>query len=222
MTIKELIERYRIEYSTMQLLGKDNVFEATNETLKELANALLRGSDEFVDEGELVQWQKELNEVTDYQSAMLAFFDMEVRGISKRVSAYLAYYYASMLIDDQLKSNESAEDAYYMRSMIVFKNMNAFFDQVHWIRKDQDLYKGQLDERQFNDLLLLANVYCAWNVETDNPSWDNVRRQVPIVASNHPGFSKTEVIKVGLEASDAMFKYIQLCLANNHITRMRS
>lgn len=84
MTIKELIERYRIEYSTMQLLGKDNVFEATNETLKELANALLRGSDEFVDEGELVQWQKELNEVTDYQSAMLAFFDMEVRGISKR------------------------------------------------------------------------------------------------------------------------------------------
>ena len=168
---------------------------------------------------EEVQWQKELKEVDDDILAMTAFFELSVDGYLRDPGALLTYYYASRIINNGSQLLDKT-DAYYMRSIIIFKNMDCFQDLLSdiWTWRDSNNYSGSLSRREFFDLFLLANVYMAWDTETDNSTWNNIKRQTPMVASNHPTFSKQEVIKEGLHLSDIMYTYIKEFLNNSSLT----
>ena len=221
MSINSLLHEYKAARSVGALLGKnrEEIQRDVNEILRKLAVALRAGAPTHMHGDEEVQWQKELKEVDDDILAMSAFFEMSIYGYLRDPGAILTYYYASRLINDEAQSSNRI-DAYYMRSVIIFKNIDCFQTLLSdiWSWRDSYNYSGRLNRREFFDLFLLANVYMAWDCDTDNSTWNNIKRQAPIVASNHPTFNKQDVIKEGLHLSDIMYTYIIEFLNNSSLT----
>lgn len=70
-------------------------------------------------------------------------------------------------------------------------------------------YKGNLDENSFFDILLLADVYKAWDIDPDSAMLADLKRQAPNVAMNHPNLNKEQVQMEGFLAHEAVFRIIE-------------
>ena len=207
MTINQLILQYPYTRIVSHLSGNE---EELMKLLTELSVAIRRGgADIGIEE---VQWQKELKEVSDDNAALNAFYEMFIRGISKKLSAIFVYYFAARVINNEEYPSNYALDAYYMRSVVIFKNMNLFLNLLSSAKRD--FYNGRLDDNQIFDIFLLANVYSSSGTELDGPIFRNIIAQTPVVAANHPDFTKSEIVEEGLIAADSLYKYIDWSIKN--------
>jgi hypothetical protein len=207
MTINQLILQYPYTRIVSHLSGNE---EELMKLLTELSVAIRRGgADIGIEE---VQWQKELKEVSDDNAALNAFYEMFIRGISKKLSAIFVYYFAARVINNEEYPSNYALDAYYMRSVVIFKNMNLFLNLLSSAKRD--FYNGPLGDNQIFDIFLLANVYSSSGTELDGPIFRNIIAQTPVVAANHPDFTKSEIVEEGLIAADSLYKYIDWSIKN--------
>lgn len=207
MTINQLILQYPYTRIVSHLSGNE---EELMKLLTELSVAIRRGgADIGIEE---VQWQKELKEVSDDNAALNAFYEMFIRGISKKLSAIFVYYFAARVINNEEYPSNYALDAYYMRSVVIFKNMNLFLNLLSSAKRD--FYNGRLGDNQIFDIFLLANVYSSSGTELDGPIFRNIIAQTPVVAANHPDFTKSEIVEEGLIAADSLYKYIDWSIKN--------
>lgn len=207
MTINQLILQYPYTRIVSHLSGNE---EELMKLLTELSVAIRRGgADIGIEE---VQWQKELKEVSDDNAALNAFYEMFIRGISKKLSAIFVYYFAARVINNEEYPSKYALDAYYMRSVVIFKNMNLFLNLLSSAKRD--FYNGRLGDNQIFDIFLLANVYSSSGTELDGPIFRNIIAQTPVVAANHPDFTKSEIVEEGLIAADSLYEYIDWSIKN--------
>lgn len=207
MTINQLILQYPYTRIVSHLSGNE---EELMKLLTELSVAIRRGgADIGIEE---VQWQKELKEVSDDNAALNAFYEMFIRGISKKLSAIFVYYFAARVIKNKAYPSNYALDAYYMRSVVIFKNMNLFLNLLSSAKRD--FYNGRLGDNQIFDIFLLANVYSSSGTELDGPIFRNIIAQTPVVAANHPDFTKSEIVEEGLIAADSLYEYIDWSIKN--------
>ena len=207
MTINQLILQYPYTRIVSHLSGNE---EELMKLLTELSVAIRRGgADIGIEE---VQWQKELKEVSDDNAALNAFYEMFIRGISKKLSAIFVYYFAARVINNEEYPSNYALDAYYMRSVVIFKNMNLFLNLLSSAKRD--FYNGRLGDNQIFDIFLLANVYSSSGTELDGPIFRNIIAQTPVVAANHPDFTKSEIVEEGLIAADSLYEYIDWSIKN--------
>ena len=207
MTINQLILQYPYTRIVSHLSGNE---EELMKLLTELSVAIRRGgADIGIEE---VQWQKELKEVSDDNAALNAFYEMFIRGISKKLSAIFVYYFAARVINNEEYPSSYALDAYYMRSVVIFKNMNLFLNLLSSAKRD--FYNGRLGDNQIFDIFLLANVYSSSGTELDGPIFRNIIAQTPVVAANHPDFTKSEIVEESLIAADSLYEYIDWSIKN--------
>ena len=207
MTINQLILQYPYTRIVSHLSGNE---EELMKLLTELSVAIRKGgADIGIEE---VQWQKELKEVSDDNAALNAFYEMFIRGISKKLSAIFVYYFAARVINNEEYPSNYALDAYYMRSVVIFKNMNLFLNLLSSAKRD--FYNGRLGDNQIFDIFLLANVYSSSGTELDGPIFRNIIAQTPVVAANHPDFTKSEIVEEGLIAADSLYEYIDWSIKN--------
>lgn len=207
MTINQLILQFPYIRIVSHLSGNE---EELMKLLTELSVAIRRGgADMGIEE---VQWQKELKEVSDDNAALNAFYEMFIRGISKKLSAIFVYYFAARVINNEEYPSNYALDAYYMRSVVIFKNMNLFLNLLSSAKRD--FYNGRLGDNQIFDIFLLANVYSSSGTELDGPIFRNIIAQTPVVAANHPDFTKSEIVEEGLIAADSLYEYIDWSIKN--------
>ena len=207
MTINQLILQYPYTRIVSHLSGNE---EELMKLLTELSVAIRRGgADIGIEE---VQWQKELKEVSDDNAALNAFYEMFIRGISKKLSAIFVYYFAARVINNEEYPSNYALDAYYMRSVVIFKNMNLFLNLLSSAKRD--FYNGRLGDNQIFDIFLLANVYSSSGTELDGPIFRNIIAQTPVVAANHPDFTKSEIVEEGLIAADSLYEHIDWSIKN--------
>ena len=207
MTMNQLILQYPYTRIVSHLSGNE---EELMKLLTELSVAIRKGgADIGIEE---VQWQKELKEVSDDNAALNAFYEMFIRGISKKLSAIFVYYFAARVINNEEYPSNYALDAYYMRSVVIFKNMNLFLNLLSSAKRD--FYNGRLGDNQIFDIFLLANVYSSSGTELDGPIFRNIIAQTPVVAANHPDFTKSEIVEEGLIAADSLYEYIDWSIKN--------
>lgn len=209
MTINQLILQFPYIRIVSHLSGNE---EELMKLLTELSVAIRRGADIGIEE---VQWQKELKEVSDDNAALNAFYEMFIRGISKKLSAIFVYYFATRVIKSEVYPSNFALDAYYMRSVVIFKNMNLFLNLLSSAKRD--FYNGRLGDNQMFDIFLLANVYSSSGTELDGPIFRKIIAQAPEVAANHPDFTKSEIVEEGLIAADSLYESIDWKLKNYSI-----
>ena len=70
-------------------------------------------------------------------------------------------------------------------------------------------YEGNLTESEFFDILLLSDVYKAWDSDPSSSMLSNLQKQAPKVASLHPSFSRSQVLSEGELAHKALFDVIE-------------
>lgn len=210
MTIKQILQQYKTEKAVSAI--SDNTLSILK-TLQMLSIAIHRGVPEGMHGNEEVQWQKELKEIDDYATAMLGFYEMSIRGIDKRATSKLAYYFASRLIKENRYPQDVIINAYVIRSIVIFNNISDFLDYARWAK--DGYYSGEMDNRQFFDIFLLANVYCGWINPIGSPQFEKIKQQSSSVANNHSNFDRTQIMRFGLEASDSVTDLIAHCLKNS-------
>lgn len=208
MTINQLILQYPYTRIVSHLSGNE---EELIKLLNELSIAIRRGADIGNKE---VQWQKELKEISDDNAALNVFYEMFIRGISRKLSAIFVYYFATRVIKNKAYPSNYALDAYYTRSVVIFKNMNLFLNLLSSAKRD--FYNGRLGDNQIFDVFLLANVYSSSGTELDGPIFRKIVAQTPGVAANHPSFTKSEIVKEGLIVSDSVYEYISRELEDSY------
>lgn len=201
MTIKEFVQKYKEE----RIIGNSD--DSVQKTLKGLSDALYRGAIEHKEEA---QWQIELKDVSDYYSAMFAFYAMTMNKIDQKISAVLSYYYASRVLKGDCTEGLK-KVAYCVRATVVFRNNSLFQDYCGWINN----YEGELQNKgHFFNILLLADYYCAEGNLLNSEVYDKMAPIAKKVAMFHSEYSKEQVILLGLEASEYLYNYICNCIKN--------
>ena len=62
--------------------------------------------------------------------------------------------------------------------------------------------------QQFFDLALISDIYKAWDTDNGDPLLQNLKRQAPMVAANHPTFTKQQIITEGELAHEAVLRIV--------------
>lgn len=196
--LNDLIRKYVQTLIAYVAIGKDSTLE-TKSILEEIHEEL-----------QLMGNKCDPTEIEDEFHAMLMFFDMYERKIGNETPALLCYYFSSMIIKNKKLSLNTRLHGYEYRAFIIFRTMNKWDNFMGAARvMPMCNYRGHLNGDSFYDLLLLSDVYKAWNVDSDNALLKNLKKQAPNVALMHPEYSKEKVIEEGELAHEALFNFIK-------------
>lgn len=193
-----------------------------NNLIKEWAR--VRVANEMVGNKGTEELAKVLHNVTSYLSshdwkcdpatidnntwAMCMFFEMFAYKIGGDTPAMMCYYFSSLVANDKnIPENQRLEGNKY-RAFIVFKNMSKWDDIITMARL-APMYKGNLDASSFLDILLLSDVYKAWDVDPNSAMLTNLKNQAPNVARNHPNITKQQSLVEGSLAHEVLFSIIK-------------
>ena len=154
-------------------------------------------------------WKITPMSVENNSIAMMAFFEMFVRKIGGDMPALLCYYFSSLVAEDNSLPTSKRLDGNRLRAFITFKNMNKWNMIISMAQAPFSGYNGKLTERLFFDILLLSDVYKAWDSDPDSPMLEDLKKQAPKVAAMHPSLSKAQVLTEGELAHKSVFGIIE-------------
>jgi hypothetical protein len=154
-------------------------------------------------------WKITPMSVENNSIAMMAFFEMFVRKIGGDMPALLCYYFSSLVAEDNSLPTSKRLDGNRLRAFITFKNMNKWNMIISMAQAPFSGYNGKLTERSFFDILLLSDVYKAWDSDPDSPMLEDLKKQAPKVAAMHPSLSKAQVLTEGELAHKSVFEIIE-------------
>lgn len=195
--ITKLLKEYTQVRVSYEAIGKDPSSEVTKVLLK--LESELRKRD----------WKCPSDCVYNDTVAMCAFFEMYARKIGGDAPIMLCYYYSSRVANNRTLSESARVKGNKHRAFIVFKAMNQL-SMTFNIACNAPIaeYRGRLNNNQFVDILLLSDVYKAWNADNNSTLLQNLKRQTPIVAANHPTFTKQQIIMEGELAHEAVLNIV--------------
>ena len=197
--ILRLLKEYSQIRISYEMVGKDPSMEIVK-VLNRLGEELAKND-----------WKCSPSDVPTDTIAMCAFFEMFARKIGGDASIMLCYYYSSRVANDYSLPEKARAEGNKHRAFIVFKNMDKL-NMTFNLACNSPIagYRGRLNSNQFVDLLLLSDVYKAWDVDSNSAMLQNLKRQAPLVAANHPTFSKQQIITEGELAHEAVFNIISI------------
>lgn len=193
--LNNLLKQYAATKISCEFAGTDS----TQESVK-----ILRKIEETLKNN---KWNITSFPVENNTIAMMAFFDMFAREMGKDMSALLCYYYSSLVANDSSLPTKNREHGNRFRAFITFKNMDKW-DRIFTMAQAPVYYSGNLSDDSFFDILLLSDVYKAWDSDPESSMLANLKKQSPKVAALHPSLSRTQVLTEGEMAHKAVFDVI--------------
>ena len=196
--LNQLIKEYARVHVSYAMVGTDGSQEIVN-VLHKIENYLSKQ-----------KWQCNPAEIENKIWAMCAFFEMLSRKIGGDMPAMLCYYFSTLVSKDCTLPEKSRLEGNKHRAFVVFKTMDDW-DRIYMMARLAPMaeYKRNLDEGSFFDILLLSDVYKAWDVDPDSSLLANLKRQAPNVARNHPNITKHQAMIEGELAHEAVFGIIE-------------
>lgn len=196
--LNKLIKEYVATRISYEMAGSDPT-NAVIEVLKKIDGELTKN-----------KYKCDPTTIENKAHAMIVFFEMFARKIGGDMVSFCCYYFASLVANDMSLPLNNRITGNMYRAFITFKNMEKWDILMGMARTaPMNGYSGHLDGNSFFDLLLLSDVYQAWNADSDSPMLENLKRQAPAVASNHPQYTKDQVILEGKLAHKAVFNVIK-------------
>lgn len=196
--ITQLLKEYSQTHISYSAVGKDPAME-TKRILNQLAEELAKK-----------EWKCSPSEVPSDSIAMSAFFEMFVHKIGGDAPIMLCYYYSSKVANDKLFPSDVRTLGNMFRAFIVFKAMdklNMTFNLA--CNAPFAGYRGKLKNQQFFDFALISDVYKAWDRDNNDPLLKNLKKQVPMVASNYPMFNKQQIMMEGELVHEAVLNVVR-------------
>lgn len=196
--ISQLLREYSQVHISYAVVGKDPAVES-----KRILNQL-------VEELSQNEWKCPPSEVPTDSIAMSAFFEMFAHKIGGHAPIMLCYYYSSRVANDKSFPANVQTLGNMFRAFIVFKAMDKL-NTVFNLACNAPFagYRGKLKNQQFFDFALISDVYKAWDRDNNDALLNNLKKQVPIVASNYPMFNKQQIIAEGELAHEAVLNVVR-------------
>jgi hypothetical protein len=196
--ISQLLREYSQVHISYAVVGKDPAVES-----KRILNQL-------VEELSQNEWKCPPSEVPTDAIAMSAFFEMFAHKIGGDAPIMLCYYYSSRVANDKSFPANVQTLGNMFRAFIVFKAMDKL-NTVFNLACNAPFagYRGKLKNQQFFDFALISDVYKAWDRDNNDALLNNLKKQVPIVASNYPMFNKQQIIAEGELAHEAVLNVVR-------------
>lgn len=196
--ISQLLREYSQVHISYAVVGKDPAVES-----KRILNQL-------VEELSQNEWKCPPSEVPTDAIAMSAFFEMFAHKIGGDAPIMLCYYYSSRVANDKSFPANVQTLGNMFRAFIVFKAMDKL-NTVFNLACNAPFagYRGKLKNQQFFDFALISDVYKAWDRDNNDALLNNLKKQVPIVASNYPIFNKQQIIAEGELAHEAVLNVVR-------------
>lgn len=196
--ISQLLREYSQVHISYAVVGKDPAVES-----KRILNQL-------VEELSHNEWKCPPSEVPTDAIAMSAFFEMFAHKIGGDAPIMLCYYYSSRVANDKSFPANVQTLGNMFRAFIVFKAMDKL-NTVFNLACNAPFagYRGKLKNQQFFDFALISDVYKAWDRDNNDALLNNLKKQVPIVASNYPMFNKQQIIAEGELAHEAVLNVVR-------------
>ena len=194
--LNNLLKQYAATKISCEFAGTDSTQESVK-ILREIEETLKKND-----------WKITSFIVENNTVAMLAFFEMFSREIGGNRSALLCYYYSSLVANDCSLSAENRAHGNRFRAFITFKNMDKW-NMLFAMAQAPINYKGNLSDDSFFDILLLSDVYKAWDSDPDSSMLANLKKQSTKVAALHPSLSRAQVLTEGEIANKAVFGVIE-------------
>ncbi|MBQ2506917.1 MAG: hypothetical protein II530_00310 [Bacteroidaceae bacterium] len=195
--LNELLKHYSATKILFEVEGKDSTQESV-QILRQIEDVLKKN-----------EWKITSSSVENNSLAMMAFFEMSVREIGGDIPALLCYYYSSLVANDSSLPVNIRANGYRFRAFVEFKNMDKWNIIMSMAQAPFNGYEGNLTESEFFDILLLSDVYKAWDSDPSSSMLSNLQKQAPKVASLHPSFSRSQVLSEGELAHKALFDVIE-------------
>ena len=161
------------------------------------------------------EWKFNPETIGNISLAMAVFFEMFAQKIGGDMSSMYCYYFSTLVAKDMNLPQEQRAEGNKYRAFIIFKNIDKWNNIITMARlAPMAGYKGHLDENSFFDILLLDDVYKAWDADSDSALLTNLKKQAIIVANNHPQYTKQQVMAEGDLAHEAIFGIIKTLITN--------
>ena len=196
--ISQLLREYSQVHISYAVVGKDPAVES-----KRILNQL-------VEELSQDEWKCPPSEVPTDAIAMSAFFEMFAHKIGGDAPIMLCYYYSSRVANDKSFPANVQTLGNMFRAFIVFKAMDKL-NTVFNLACNAPFagYRGKLKNQQFFDFALISDVYKAWDRDNNDALLNNLKKQVPIVASNYHMFNKQQIIAEGELAHEDVLNVVR-------------
>ena len=194
----QLLKEYSQVHISYAAVGREPAME-TKRILNQLAEELSKK-----------KWKCQPSEVPTDAIAMSAFYEMFAHKIGGDAPIMLCYYYSSRVANDNSSPFNVRTLGNMFRAFIVFKAMDKL-NMTFNLACNSPIggYKGKLKGLQFFDLALTSDIYKAWDTDNNDPLLQNLKRQAPMVAANHPTFNKQQIIAEGELAHEAVFNVVR-------------
>ena len=147
----------------------------------------------------------------DSFTATLMYSEMAMCKIGD-LSPLYAYYFGTICQNTSLPANVKI-DARRFRLISMFTNLNIFERFILLAHKAPIMgYHGDLSDEEFLDFLIMSDAYLVWNSDLESNTLKSIQKLVIQHESNHPNFSKQEIINEGEKAHSALFSSIKFAL----------
>lgn len=151
-----------------------------------------------------------MNENTiDPFTACLLFSEMSMRKIGD-LTPFLAYYFGTKAQSQSSIPEHSKLDARRMRVFALVQNMDKFDRMVMLAQTPMIGYSGTLNDQEFFDFLIMADVYRVWDSDNTSSFLQSLKRQTQENSLKYPMHSKETIIREGEKAHQALFKAIEM------------
>lgn len=159
---------------------------------------------------ESVKYEFNPKEIENKMAAMYAFFEMFARKIGGDNPAVYGYYFSSIVANDKSLSPSQQLQGNKIRAFITFKHMDKW-SQLFMvaIQGAPIAYSGNLNYQSFVDIIVLSDVYKAWDSDPHSQFLAELKRQAPSVERLHPELSKQQVIIEGDLAHKSILSVIE-------------
>ena len=197
--ITKLLKEYSQIHISYELARKDPS-AAITKTLNQLADELAKNG-----------WKCPPAEVPTDAIAMSAFYEMFIRKIGPDAPIMLCYYYSSRVANDRSFPTNVRALGNKFRAFIVIKaidKLNMMFNLA--CNAPVGGYRGKLKGQHFFDFALTSDIYKAWDTDSSDPLLQNLKKQVPLVVSKYPTFTKQQIIEEGELAHEAVLRIVRI------------
>ena len=194
--LKDLLKEYASVKIISVVSNNNNSEKNTNQILNKIAK-YINGN-----EGELSPSS------VDKYIAMMAFYEMFEREIGGDMSDCFCYYYSTLVIQDKsLPATQRVEGNKFRAFILVNSD---FMERIISMSQSRfNGYNGNLKDKSFFDILLLSDLYKAWDSDPSSPLLLALQRQAPNVAAKYPELSREQILNEGEIAHKAVFRTIK-------------
>lgn len=147
---------------------------------------------------------------TDSLTACLMFSEMSMRKIGGDFSFLSAYYHGSKALTQPNIPVHGRLAARQYRLFALFQNLEKFDRLISFAQAPIGGYKGNLNNEEFYDFLIMSDAYVVWNSDESSNLLNTIKRLVKQHEPNHPKYNRESIIKEGEKAHKALFNVVSM------------